>query len=54
MKCTKAWTSEIRMKISMAETTFVGSLEVNLPETSKTKVRYVSIQMSVYVEVGRW
>ena len=26
------------MKISMAETTFVGSLEVNLPETSKTMV----------------
>ena len=39
------------MKISMAEATFVGSLEVNLPETM---VRYVSIQMSVYVEVGRW
>ena len=42
------------MKIFMAEATVGGSLEVNLPETSKTMVRYVSIQMSVYVEVGRW
>ena len=39
------------MKISMA---VGGSLEVNLPETSKTMVPYVSIQMSVYVEVGQW
>ena len=37
------------MKISMA---VGGSLEVNLPETSKTMVPYVSIQMLVYVEVG--
>ena len=46
LKWAKEWTSKIRMKILMAKAVG-GSLEVNLPETSKTMVPYVSIQMLV-------